>query len=73
MAHKIDPTTRAKCALAAGINEQYLYQCLTGKRDMDAALAVHVEKTSDGALKRTQLRKDWRNVWPELAEASEAA
>ena len=33
---------------------------------MGAAMAARVERASGGAIKRQQLRRDWREVWPEL-------
>ncbi len=50
------------------MSSQYLYQCLTGRRDMDAADAVRVELLTGGAIQRTELRRDWILIWPERAE-----
>jgi DNA-binding transcriptional regulator YdaS (Cro superfamily) len=62
----ITPKERVEVAAQVGINEQYLYQCLTGKRDMDAVEAARVERESGGRVKRWHLRRDWASVWPEL-------
>lgn len=60
------PKVRADMAALASISEQYLYQCLTGRRDMDATEAVRVEKATGFRVRRWQLRKDWYLTWPEL-------
>jgi DNA-binding transcriptional regulator YdaS (Cro superfamily) len=67
-----DRPERRRLAELAGINEQYLYQCLTGRRDMDAAVAARVEVVTDKAVRRWQLRRDWHKVWPELVGADGA-
>lgn len=64
---QITPQERARLAAVVGINEQYLYQCLTGRAQMDAKEAARIEKATDLALRRWDLRtKDWHEVWPEL-------
>lgn len=35
------------------------------------ALAVLIEKHSNGAVPRPTLRKDWKEIWPELSGASD--
>jgi DNA-binding transcriptional regulator YdaS (Cro superfamily) len=50
-----------------GINEQYLYQCLTGRRDMSAIEAVRLEQETNGRLDRKMVcQGSWRSIWPEL-------
>lgn len=63
------PTTSERRVLAelVGVDEQYLYQCLTGRKDMKTAEAVRVEEQSGFRLRRWQLRtNDWWKHWPEL-------
>jgi len=63
----ITPSERRELAQQAGINDQYLYQCLTGRRDMNPAEARRVEEVTGGRLKRQQLcQKTWQGIWPEL-------
>ena len=51
-----------------GMSEQYLYQCLTGRSDMNPIRARQIEVESDGVLTRQMLcQKTWRGIWPELA------
>lgn len=58
---------RIALAAKAGVNEQYLYQCLSGRRDMRVKLAVHVVRCSGDRVKRWDLRQnDWWEQWPEL-------
>lgn len=52
-----------------GISEQYLYQCLTGRADMNPIRARQIEVETDGVLTRQMLcQKTWRGIWPELAQ-----
>lgn len=63
----ITPQERKRLAELAGINEQYLYQCLTGRAAMEAKEARRVVRATSGALQPWHLRtKDWFEVWPEL-------
>ncbi|HSC06803.1 MAG TPA: YdaS family helix-turn-helix protein [Steroidobacteraceae bacterium] len=62
-------TASERIALAAklGMSEQYLYQCLTGRKAMSPLEAVKVEVASDRAVRRWHLRPDdWHLIWPEL-------
>jgi DNA-binding transcriptional regulator YdaS (Cro superfamily) len=63
----ITANERRSLAEQVGINEQYLYQCLTGRRDMSATEAVRLEQETNGRLDRKMLcRGSWRSIWPEL-------
>jgi len=67
---QITPDERRQLAEKVGINEQYLYQCLTGRREMSAFEAVRVEQASDGRLTRKMVcQASWQAIWPELVEA----
>ncbi len=64
---------RKRLANKAGVDEQYLYQCLTGRRNMEAAEAMEVETILGGELMRWDLRlKDWHRIWPDLVNADGA-
>jgi DNA-binding transcriptional regulator YdaS (Cro superfamily) len=66
---QITPDERRQLAEKVGINEQYLYQCLTGRREMSASEAVRVEQSSEGRLTRKMLcQHTWPGMWPELVE-----
>ena len=63
------PAERAALAEKVGVNEQYLYQCLTGRKAMNAEEAVRVERESGGVVTRRDLRiHDWHRIWPELVD-----
>lgn len=66
MDEPITPKERIELARKSGVNEQYLYQCLSGRRDMDATQASIVERETEGRIRRWQLRRDWNVTWPEL-------
>jgi DNA-binding transcriptional regulator YdaS (Cro superfamily) len=69
MTTQITPEKRRELARAHGLSEQYLYQCLTGRRDMSPAEARRLEHESGGVLSRRMLcQKTWEGIWPELAE-----
>lgn len=57
---------RRELAEIHGLSDAYLYQCLTQRRDMDAAEARRVETITSGELRRWMLRRDWHLIWPEL-------
>lgn len=64
---KIPAPARRQIAGQLGINEQYLYQVLTRRRQPDPELAVSIERESRGAVMRWDLRpEDWHRIWPEL-------
>lgn len=68
MPANITPDQRREFARRAGVNEQYLYQCLTGRRDMGADEAIRVETALGGDLTRKDLCPNvWQKRWPELA------
>lgn len=63
----ITPQRRKELALQLEVNEQYLYQCLSGRREMGAIEAVRIEQESGGVLTRRMLcSKTWQRIWPEL-------
>ena len=67
----ISARERRRLAAVAGVDEQYLYQCLTGRRDMDAAEARRVEAVTGHVIRRWHLRqRDWHLIWPELVGMS---
>jgi DNA-binding transcriptional regulator YdaS (Cro superfamily) len=67
---QITPDERRQLAEKVGMNEQYLYQCLTGRREMSASEAVRIEQESQGRVSRKMLcQGSWQLIWPELVEA----
>lgn len=67
MSTEITPQARRRLAAATGASEPYLYQCLTGRRDMNPAEAMRLETETDGELKRWALcQRTWHLIWPDL-------
>jgi DNA-binding transcriptional regulator YdaS (Cro superfamily) len=66
----IDAKLRQEIAAQIGLNEQYIYQCLTGRRNMKPIQATAIEKITNGAISRKMVcRTSWQSIWPELVEA----
>jgi len=66
------PSERQAIAKKAGINPHYLYQCMTGRRDMSARAAACLERESAGRIRRWHVRRDWHLIWPDLINAEGA-
>lgn len=63
------PKDRREWAEKFEINEQYLYQCLTGRKEMKSIKAARIERESNGVITRQMLcHKTWAMNWPELAK-----
>lgn len=63
----ITAAERRAIATQVGVDEQYLYQCLTRRKAMRADEAVRVEQALGGRIRRWDLRADdWHRIWPEL-------
>lgn len=66
----LPPAERSRVAALCGLNEQYLYQCLTGRRSTPAERCPEIERASDGRVSCEALRPDvrWHRVadrrWP---------
>lgn len=64
------PTERVAVAAAIGVNEQYLYQCLTRRRLTPPDRCPAIERATDGRVTCEELRPDvrWQRVpdptWP---------
>lgn len=63
----LNPKERDALAEELGIDRFYLYQLLSGRREMEPRAAVRLERLSGHRLRRWQLRaKTWHETWPEL-------
>lgn len=70
MSKQLTPSERNTLAGVLGVNPAYLYQCLTGRRDMNPAEALRLETQSGALITRQQLcQKTWHGIWPELPAA----
>ncbi|MCH8180226.1 MAG: helix-turn-helix domain-containing protein [Proteobacteria bacterium] len=50
-----------------GISPAYLYQMATRRRPVPPDVAPQIEHTTDGLVRRWDLRpEDWHRIWPEL-------
>lgn len=68
---KQEPGRTAQLAQALGLrnprNPALISQWSTGIRDVPVERCVAIEKFSDGAVRRWDLRPDdWHEIWPEL-------
>lgn len=73
MSLEITPSRRRALAIKVGASEQYLYQCLTGRRDMGPVEAQRIERETGGELTRQMLcQKTFAGIWPELAAPTTA-
>lgn len=62
----------AALATAIGRASAFVSQMASGARTVSPATAVMIERATEGAVSRRDLRPhDWHLVWPELAEGSE--
>lgn len=67
------PDDLRRLAGVLGRNPRFLWQCLTGRRALNAKAAVEAERITGGELRRWHLRPlDWHQVWPELLGAEGA-
>lgn len=70
---QITPTRRKELAQIHSVNADYLYQCLTGRRDMKNAEAMRIETESNGELTRQMLcQSSYMDVWPDLKPKEQA-
>lgn len=66
----VTASERVKVAEAIGLNEQYLYQCLTGRRTTPELHCPAIEREFSGDITVEELRPDvvWQRVpdpsWP---------
>ena len=67
MRNPLTPAERVRLAELGKTDPAYLYQCLTGRRNMGPVEAVRVERDTKRALRRWDLCPgNWHKIWPEL-------
>lgn len=65
--------TATRLAASIGVSISYLSQMASGAAPISAERCVVIERATNGAVSRRDLRPDdWQDIWPELAEAKEA-
>lgn len=63
----ITASERKRLAEQLKLNEQYLYQCLTGRREMEPAAAMGAELATNGRLRRQMVcQRTYKAIWPDL-------
>lgn len=59
---------QAFLARLLGVAPAVVYQWVSGLRPVPVRYCVAIERATDGAVTRQDLRPDdWREIWPELA------
>lgn len=61
--------SQRKLAQLLDTSPSYVSQMLHGHRRVGIDMALRLERATDGAVTRRELRPDdWHRIWPELAE-----
>lgn len=55
-----------KLANTVGIAPSFAWQIKSGMRSCPIKVCVAIERATNGAVTRKDLRDDWREIWPEL-------
>lgn len=64
---RLDREARKALAVRMGTDEQVLRN-VGGGKSIGPHLAVRIERATDGAVTRREMRPDdWRDLWPELS------
>jgi DNA-binding transcriptional regulator YdaS (Cro superfamily) len=72
MTKEIALSRRRELAQLHCINDDWLYQCLTGRRDMDPVKALELESATNGEITRFMVcQTRGRLIWPELATTTD--
>lgn len=65
--------SQAELARKISAQPQLVWQWSSGVRPVPIERCVAIERATDGAVSRRDLRPDdWRDIWPELADSSAA-
>ena len=65
--------TQASLALSLGVSQGLVHQWAKGLRPVSPQQCVAIEKATNGAVTRKDLRPDdWQLIWPELADKDAA-
>ncbi|MFM0689265.1 YdaS family helix-turn-helix protein [Paraburkholderia strydomiana] len=68
--NSLDKTARADFAARCRTSEGYMRKARSTNQKFRCELCVRIERESQGAVTRRDLRDDWQDVWPELAKHS---
>ena len=58
--------TQSDMAASINANQGFFNQWVHGVRPVPVHYAVAIEKKTDGAVSRRDLRPDWAAIWPDL-------
>ena len=73
MATKFTPFERREFAQIAGVDQNYIYMCIAGIRDMDAGRAKQLEAATKKRIRVWDLCPNrWHEIWPELMKDKNA-
>jgi len=65
----IKTTSRSDFARAVGVSPDMVYQWIKGIRPIAIERCVAIERATNGAVTRKDLRpNDWASIWPELVD-----
>lgn len=64
----VSANDRRRLEQITGVEEQYIYQCMTGRKQMEPAEAIRFECVS-GVPRWLLRRHDWWRIWPEIVFA----
>lgn len=68
--NSLDKDSRIDFAQRCGTSEGYMRKARSANQKFRCELCVRIEKHSNGAVSRKDLRDDWADVWPELSKHS---
>jgi len=71
--NSLNKHARADFVGRCGTSEGYMRKASSTKQKFRCELCVAIERASNGAVKRQDLREDWAEVWPELAAMGQGA
>ena len=67
--NSLPPDGRLLFAGRCGTSENYLRKACSAGQVLGPALCVSIERASGGQVRRSDLRSDWKLIWPELDAA----
>lgn len=56
-------------ARSIGVTAAAVNQWIKGIRPVPPKHCIRIERATNGVVTRRDLRPDWREIWPELAQA----
>lgn len=68
----MSPEEREAFAARCGTTWPFLRNVMYGQRTAGEKLCVAIERESGRAVTRQDMRDDWLEIWPELAEEARA-